>query len=167
MGQRGNRGDGEAADLAIETALSALRRAQKRRTLARLAERRGERSGPHAALPDAVFELLDAVEAAAAAGTPLTVGEAAAVLGVDQPRASRLAAQALQAGLLRREADQHDGRRSMLALTGRGEEVLAGIRGFRRRMVAEVTADWPAADRAAFAVLLTRFVREFGELGRG
>ncbi|WP_424527841.1 MarR family winged helix-turn-helix transcriptional regulator [Sphaerisporangium viridialbum] len=154
----------DAAD--IETAVVALRRAHKRRTLARLSERRGERTGRHAELPDAVFELLDVVESATGRGDTLTVTDAAAVLGVDQPRSSRLAAQALHAGLLRREADQHDGRRSLLALTQEGCNVLAEIRDFRRRVIAEATAGWGTEDRAALARLLTRFVQDFDSVSR-
>jgi DNA-binding MarR family transcriptional regulator len=144
----------------------AIRRAQKRRRLAQLARRRGGRTGPHAGLPDSVFELLDAVESSAAGGESLTVTDAAAVLDVDQPRASRLAGQALQAGLLRREADQRDGRRSLLALTTEGGEVLATIRGFRRHTIAEVTSEWDPPDRETLARLLTRFVREFEAAGQ-
>ncbi|RKN06452.1 MarR family winged helix-turn-helix transcriptional regulator [Streptomyces radicis] len=153
--------DAHARDIAaIEAAVVALRRTYKRRAPARLAARRGERPVRHGQLPDAVFELLDAIESSAARGETLTVSEAAAVLGVDQPRSSRLTAQALAAGLLRREADHHDGRRSLLALTPEGHDVLLRIRGFRRRVIAEATADWPDTDRATLARLLTRFVRD-------
>ncbi|WP_240506967.1 MarR family winged helix-turn-helix transcriptional regulator [Thermoactinospora rubra] len=144
----------------IEAAVVALRRSQRRRALARLARDRGARPE----LPEAVFELLDAVEAAEREGAAPTVTEAADALGVDQPRSSRLAAQALQSGLLRRVADQRDGRRSLLALTPRGREALARIREFRRGVIAEATAGWPAEDRAALARLLTRFVRDFGSV---
>ncbi|RNG36031.1 MarR family transcriptional regulator [Streptomyces botrytidirepellens] len=148
----------------IETAVVALRRSRQRRALARLAERRGEHAGHQARLPDAVFELLDAVEAAEGEGAALTVTEAATLLGVDQPRSSRLASQGLQAGLLRREDDQHDGRRSLLALTPEGRDALARIRTFRRGIIAEATASWAAEDRAALAHLLTRFVRDFSAI---
>lgn len=150
--------DGKRDVADIESAVVALRRSRQRRALARLAERRGERTGPHAGLPDTVFELLDAV---AAAATAPTVTEAAAVLGVDQPRASRLAAQAVHAGLLRRESDQYDGRRSLLVLTAEGRDVLAGIEDFRRRIVAEATAAWSPEDRATLARLITRFAADF------
>ncbi|WP_460061960.1 MarR family winged helix-turn-helix transcriptional regulator [Streptomyces sp. YKOK-I1] len=149
---------------AIERAVVALRRAQRRRNLARLAERRGERGGERGTLPDGVFDLLDAVESATERGETLTVTEAAAALGVDQPRASRLAAQALKSGLLRREADQRDGRRSLLALTADGRTALARVHDFRHRVVAETVADWPVEDREALARLLTRFVRGFTHL---
>lgn len=155
--------DEPQADVAaIEAAMVAVRRAQSRRRLAHLARHRGERTGPHAGLSDSVFELLDVVEAGAAEGEPPTVTEAAAILDVDQPRASRLAGQAVQAGLLRREADQRDGRRSLLVLTAEGRAVLVAIHGFRRRAIAEATSEWDPAEREMFARLLSRFMRELG-----
>ncbi|MEU2626211.1 MULTISPECIES: MarR family winged helix-turn-helix transcriptional regulator [Kitasatospora] len=149
--------DAQAAEIA--RALVALRRSQSRRALARLA---AHRTGPPAvgastAPPDGVVELLDAVEDASA----LTVTEAAAALGVDQPRASRLAAQALAAGLLHREADRTDGRRSLLRLTADGRALLDRVHAFRRGVVAETTADWSPEDRADLARLLGRFVADF------
>lgn len=153
-----NREQSAAELAAIERAVVALRRAQTRRTLARLSVRRGVRTGRHGALPDAVFELLDAVAAAADRGTPVTVTEAATALAVDQPRASRLAGQALDAGLLRRTADQRDGRRSLLTPTPEGRRTLARISDFRRQVIAEATAAWSPDDQALLATLLTRFV---------
>ncbi|GHF25772.1 MarR family transcriptional regulator [Amycolatopsis deserti] len=143
----------------IARALAALRRAQSRRALGRLSRERGRRSP----VPDAVYELLDVV---AAAERPPTVTEAAAALGTDQPRASRLTAQALEAGLLRRRADQGDGRRSLLEPTAGGRRALEEIQAFRAGVVAEVTAGWDPDDRAALAELLARFTRDFTALVR-
>ena len=151
----------KAAQIAdIEAAVVALRRAQKRRALARLS--RG--AGGHAGLPDAVYELLDVLAAAAEGGESLTVTEVAAQLDVDQPRASRLAALALEAALIRRAADQSDGRRSLLVLTADGDGVLAHIHDFRRRAIAKATSAWSDDDRRALARLLPRFARDFGAL---
>jgi DNA-binding MarR family transcriptional regulator len=111
-------------------------------------------------MPDVVFELLDIVDAVTTHGGAPTVTEAATALGVDQPRASRLTAQALDAGLLRRGVDQADGRRSPLMLTPSGRGALDRIHGFRRQVIAEATADWDAEDRTALAQLLTRFVAD-------
>jgi DNA-binding MarR family transcriptional regulator len=145
---------------AIEEAVVALRRSQKRRALARLARRDGEQAD----LPDAVYELLDAIAAATERGESLTVTEVTAHLDVDQPRASRLASLALDAALIRREADQRDGRRSLLVLTPAGEDVIARIHDFRRRTIAEATRGWSDDDRAALARLLPRLVRDFNAL---
>ncbi|MFD2767167.1 MarR family winged helix-turn-helix transcriptional regulator [Micromonospora eburnea] len=149
---------------AVERAMVALRRQQSRHSLARLSARRGLRSGRVGALPDAVFQLLDAAEHAAALGRALTVTEAATALAVDQPRASRLAAQAADAGLLRREADQTDGRRSLLALTPDGHAAVKQIRDFRRQVIAEALRDWSAEDCADLARLLTRFVDDIAAI---
>jgi DNA-binding MarR family transcriptional regulator len=149
---------------AIERAMVVIRRAQVRRGLARLATSRGARSGEHARLPDAVFELLDAVDAATTNGGAPTVTEMAAALGIDQPRASRLAAQALDAELLRRSADQADGRRSLLALTTDGRRALDEMHAFRQQVISEATAAWTDEDRAVFAGLLARFVQDMAAI---
>ncbi|WP_338774739.1 MarR family transcriptional regulator [Nocardia vulneris] len=82
----------------------------------------------------------------------------AAALGVDQPRASRLVAQAVSLGLLERTADQRDGRRSVLRLTADGDRAIAAAEAGRRSAMAAAMADWTAAERAEFARLLSRFV---------
>lgn len=148
----------------IEAAIVALRRSYRRRAISRLSHRRGERAGRVGALPDAVFELLDAI--ATADDRALAVTEAAVVLDVDQPRVSRLAAQAVEAGLVQRTADQHDGRRSLLVLTPQGRDALTRVRAFRQRVIAEAMKDWTVTERAALADLLTRFVRDFAALTR-
>ncbi|HEX6498770.1 MAG TPA: MarR family winged helix-turn-helix transcriptional regulator [Micromonosporaceae bacterium] len=156
---------GKGAEIAaIEAALVALRRAQRRRALAGLSRRRGQRAGTPAGLPDAVFELLDVLAAATERGESLTVTDIAAQLDVDQPRASRLAALAWEARLIRREADQRDGRRSLLRLTPDGEDALNRIHEFRRNAITEATKGWSDEDRAALARLLPRFVDDFGAL---
>jgi DNA-binding MarR family transcriptional regulator len=156
--------DRAAAVVTIETAVVALRRAQRRRDLARLARRTGERPDGLAALPDAAFELLDVLAAAAERGESLTVTDVAVQLDVDQPRASRLAALALNAGLVRRDADQRDGRRSLLVLTADGHGALERIHDFRQRTIEAATTNWSEADRAALGRLLLRFVHDFGAL---
>ncbi|MGA4952519.1 MarR family winged helix-turn-helix transcriptional regulator [Streptomyces lydicamycinicus] len=150
--------DADADVVAIERAMVALRRSAARRTLARQAAREGGRPVPEGA----AFEVLDVVEAAGERGEPAGVREVADALRVDQPRASKLVAAAVQAGHLRREADQADGRRTLLAVTADGRELLEAAHAFRRSVVARVTRDWPAAERTAFARLFTRFMDDFG-----
>ena len=100
---------------------------------------------------------------AEAGDEPLGVNGVAEALGVDQPRASKLVAAAVSAGLVRREADQLDGRRTNLALTDAGRERLETVHTFRRRRFAAAMDDWPESDRTAFATLLTRFVAGLGQ----
>lgn len=143
------------AAAAVERAMVAIRRRQQRRTLARLARR----EQVAAAQDTAVHGVVDVVEEEAeSAGRAATVSSVAAALGVDQPRASRLVAAAVDAGLVRRLADQADGRRAPLALTAPGRDQAERVHRFRRAVFAEAMADWSDAERAEFAQLLTRFV---------
>jgi DNA-binding MarR family transcriptional regulator len=134
--------------VAVEAAMIAIRRRQTRRALA-------VQSGG----PDPVQDVLDAIEAA---GTDsIGVNGVAAALGVDQPRASKLTAAAVSAGLVRREADQQDGRRTNLVLTAEGRQQLDWVHGYRQERFADAMTGWTDAERETFADLLTRFVTAF------
>lgn len=121
----------------------AIRRRQTRRSLAR-----------EGGLAGQSFDVLDVVEASPEA----TVSAVAAALAVDQPRASKLVAATVAEGLVRRVADQADGRRSVLVLTGRGREILARAHERRRTAFDNAMTGWTARERAEFARLLDRFV---------
>jgi DNA-binding MarR family transcriptional regulator len=147
---------------AVERAMVAIRRSQTRRALTRLAEGRDDADDAGVVGGSA------AIEATEQAGTPVTVSSVGAALNVDQPRASKLVAAAVQAGLVRREADQADGRRTLLVRTERGTTLSEELHQFRRSIFATAMSDWTDADRAAFARLLTRFVESLaGMTGRG
>src|SRR4029450_3555852 len=141
---------------ALEPPMVAIRRSQTRRALTRLAERRDD-TDDSGVVGGSAVDVLDAIEAAEQAGTPATVSGVAAALNRDQPRASKVWAAAVQAGLVRREADQADGRRALLVRTERGHTLSKELHRFRRSIFATVMSDWTNADRAAFARLLTRF----------
>jgi DNA-binding MarR family transcriptional regulator len=149
---------------AVERAMVAIRRSQTRRALTRLAEEQDDTD----VVGGSAVDVLDAIEAAEQAGTPATVSGVAAALNVDQPRASKLVAAAVEAGLVRREADQADGRRALLVRTERGNALSQELHRFRRSIFATAMSDWTDADRAAFARLLTLFVESLaGMTGRG
>lgn len=131
---------------AVETAMVAIRRRQMLRFFARQA----------GVQDDSGQQVIDAIEAAGA--EPIGVNGVAEAIGVDQPRASKLVATAVAAGLVRREADQLDGRRTNLVLTEAGRERLERVHTFRRRKFAAAMDDWSETERETFAVLLTRFV---------
>ncbi|MFG1798535.1 MarR family winged helix-turn-helix transcriptional regulator [Nocardia sp. NPDC049149] len=141
-------------DAITETVEAAMVRIRRRQT-------RGALAGD-TPIPVAVFRVLDAV----AADESTTVSTIAPALGVDQPRASRLVAQAVSLELLERVADQQDGRRAVLRLTGAGRQAVATAQTGRRTAMAAAMSDWTAAERAEFARLLTRFVDTMDE-GRG
>ncbi|WP_433656605.1 MarR family winged helix-turn-helix transcriptional regulator [Nocardia sp. CA-128927] len=133
----------DAITEAVEAAMVRIRRRQTRGALA------GD-----SPIPTALHRVLDAV---AATESP-TVSTLAPALGVDQPRASRLVAQAVSHGLLERVADQHDGRRAVLRLTDGGQQAMAAARTGRRTAMAAAMSDWTTAERTEFARLLERFV---------
>ncbi|MBD3757959.1 MULTISPECIES: MarR family winged helix-turn-helix transcriptional regulator [Microbacterium] len=99
------------------------------------------------------MRLLDAL---AAASHPLSVSEVGDAIGVDQPRASRLIQQAVELGLVRREADPDDARRTRVALTDEGQRLARGFRGQRREQLQTALADFTPAERADLARLLTK-----------
>lgn len=148
---------------AVERAMVTVRRSQSRRTLARAAGAAG--SGVEALGSGA--EVLDVIEEAEEAGDAATVTSVAAALNMDQPRASKLVAAAVAAGLVRREADQADGRRALLVRTPAGRRVSADIHDFRRQAFARAMTGWPDGDRAEFARLLTSFVASLGAVTPG
>ncbi|MFH8251061.1 MarR family winged helix-turn-helix transcriptional regulator [Microbacterium sp. B2969] len=96
------------------------------------------------------------LEALAAASTPLSVSEVGDAIGVDQPRASRLVQQAVELGLVRREADPDDARRTRIALTDEGRGLVRGFRGERRDAIDSALAAFTDAERAELARLLTK-----------
>lgn len=96
------------------------------------------------------------LEALAAASHPLSVSEVGEAIGVDQPRASRLIQQAVDLGLVRREADPDDARRTRVALTEDGTRIARGFRGQRREHLTHALADFTADERAELARLLTK-----------
>ncbi len=81
------------------------------------------------------------------------LGEA---IGVDQPRASRLVQQAVDLGLVRREADPDDARRTRIALTDDGARVARGFRGQRREHLSQALRGFTADERAELARLLAK-----------
>jgi DNA-binding MarR family transcriptional regulator len=145
--------DHDDAVAVIERALVVMRRSQRSRTRKRRTA--GDDAPPAQA---AVFQVLDALESVPDAGAGITVTGVADALGVDQPRASRLVAQAVDAGLVRRGADPGDGRRSLLTLTTRGRRDLEGAHRTRRAAVEAAFANWSPEDRETFARLLHKFI---------
>lgn len=101
----------------------------------------------------AVIRMLDAL---AAASDPLGVSELAEAIGVDQPRASRLAQQGVDRGWVRREADPGDARRTRIALTDEGAQKIRGMRGERRERLGRALESFTEAERAELARLLTK-----------
>lgn len=81
------------------------------------------------------------------------LGEA---IGVDQPRASRLVQQGVQRGLLAREADPEDARRTRIALTDEGRRIARGMRGERREVLSKALESFTDEEKNELARLLSK-----------
>lgn len=158
----------------IEKALMRMRRDQQARMLQRRAEHHDrhhgddhtnhheahEHDGRHPRGPHdrslggaARFRMLDALEQG-----PRTISDLAQSVGVDQPRASRLVAEAVDHGFVRRGVDPADARRALIELTEAGRARLASAHSSRRDAVATALDGFSAVETAEFARLLSRFV---------
>lgn len=106
------------------------------------------------------------LEVLSEAGSPLSVGDLAARLHVDQPRASRIVQMAVQLGLARREADPADARRTLIALTDQGAAAVAEARGARTDAVRQALASFSPEEQAQLATLLGRLADAWPRPGR-
>jgi DNA-binding MarR family transcriptional regulator len=118
----------------------------------------GAMGGPHArrlgdALGAARFRLLERLVQGTA-----SISELADAIGVDQPRASRLVADAAAHGFVDRTADPLDARRMVVALTDGGRDLLASMKDTRRSAVTTALEGFTDEETATFAALLSRFV---------
>ena len=79
----------------------------------------------------------------------------------DPSTISRHVSLLMNEGLIARQADQTDGRASLLVLTDKGHERVAEMRQGRDDMVAGLLADWSDNDIERMAKLLGRFNDSF------
>lgn len=96
------------------------------------------------------------LEALAAASEPLSVSALGEAVGVDQPRASRLVQQGVQRGLVQREADPDDARRTRIALTDAGRKIARGMRGERREVLSRALETFTEDESRELARLLSK-----------
>lgn len=86
-----------------------------------------------------------------------TIGLVAEELNVDPSRASRLAADLISRGYLRRRAAQEDGRKSIVVLTDHAIEVFAKFRALKWTKFLSILADWEETEIAEFARLFEKY----------
>ncbi|MGY1434628.1 MarR family winged helix-turn-helix transcriptional regulator [Streptomyces reniochalinae] len=144
---------------AIEAAMIRIRRRQSRRSLARPVV--NDLDEPVELNTLAVIDAVD--EGAGDSSRDVTVGFVADRLAIDPSRASRIVAEAVRSGFVRRVASQEDGRRSCLELTATGEEAVAAAHRTRQLFYSDVLGDWDAGEQREFARLLTKFVRSLDD----
>ncbi|GAK71742.1 hypothetical protein RRU01S_20_00030 [Agrobacterium rubi TR3 = NBRC 13261] len=101
---------------------------------------------------------IDVLDIVHRAETAATVGAIADAMRLDPSRGSRVVAEMVARGLLKREASQEDGRRSVIDITPLGHSILEEMRSAKISIVHEVVSDWPDEDVADFARLFDRFI---------
>ncbi|MEV6908776.1 MarR family winged helix-turn-helix transcriptional regulator [Amycolatopsis sp. NPDC051071] len=106
--------------------------------------------------------VVDAVDALRRDGAEVTVGQVAQQLGLDRSGASRMVTAATEEGYLERRQAGSDARRSVVALTTAGLDLLHHSHQWQRAKFVELTAGWNSADRTRFAGYLERLASEIG-----
>jgi DNA-binding MarR family transcriptional regulator len=91
---------------------------------------------------------------------PLRQGALAELVHADPSTVSRHVTLLVDRGLVRRVADEQDGRASRLVVTAAGEAVVEQMRQERDGLLAQVTAAWTPEELATFTRQLHRFVRD-------
>jgi DNA-binding MarR family transcriptional regulator len=89
---------------------------------------------------------------------PLRQGALAELVHVDPSTVSRHVAALVEQGLVRRVADESDGRTSRLLVTDAGHTALEALRRERAGQLERVTAGWSERDLATFTTLFGRLL---------
>ncbi len=153
--------DGGDDDLGrIGRALTRMRLMMGRRVIGRLALSK--------VAPELEISHLDVLSVArqAAIDGEATVGKIAEMMRVDPSRSSRMIAELVQRGVLRRDVSQTDARRAVVELTPRGVSLFDELHAVKTRIITDITADWEPEELAAFGVLFERFVTRFEQAAR-
>lgn len=87
----------------------------------------------------------------------VTVGVLAEELNLDPSRASRIAADLVERGLLARAVSQTDGRRSVLVPTAAAEALMQAFLRAKWQRMMKLFATWSEADVLAFSTLFGRY----------
>ena len=93
----------------------------------------------------------------------VTVGNIAEQMRIDQSRASRIVAELVKSGVLRRQASQEDARRTIVTLTRKGADLRMQFEAVKLEVLSQVLADWRPEEIATFAVLYDRFTQKLHE----
>lgn len=91
----------------------------------------------------------------------VTVGALAEQMRLDHSRVSRVVADLVKRGVLRREASQEDARRTLVALTDEGVAWLDRMNEVKHELIGQILADWSHEDLELFGSLYDRFVEGF------
>ncbi len=97
-------------------------------------------------------------------GEEVTVGLVAERLAIDPSRASRLVAELVEQGYIRRVASQADSRRICLELTEQGAALVRAIRQTKWQVFSTALGKWTENELVTFARLLDRYSNWTAEL---
>lgn len=86
-----------------------------------------------------------------------TVGTVAARLGIDPSRASRLIADLIRTGHVRRAVSQTDARRTIVVLSDSGATTVEKVRRYKFLIMGSFLQGWTAEEITTFLPLLERF----------
>src|SRR5262249_37123471 len=92
-----------------------------------------------------------------AADGPASINGLARKLGLDPTTVTRQVAALEADGLIVRRRDAEDGRVSVIDLSAKGRQRMEAVRMARETPIEQPLHGWSAADRRAFATLLSRF----------
>ncbi len=101
------------------------------------------------------FKVLSVIERHGSA----TVSGLAERLAADKGQVSRSVTELQELGLVRRVADESDGRIKLITVTNEGQRRLAAARARYEGLLTEVVADWPVDDIERVTVLLHELAR--------
>jgi len=91
-------------------------------------------------------------------GGPLRQSALADLVHADPSTVSRHVASLVEQGLVRRVADESDGRASRLVVTDAGQDAVQAMCRERESHLAQVTSDWDATELATFTTLFGRLL---------
>jgi DNA-binding MarR family transcriptional regulator len=144
--------DAAQAAIEIDECMGHLRRSMARKELGRLALRDLKLDID---LTD--MGIISMIEHGPGPDGEITVGLIAERLAIDPSRASRIVADAVDKGIVRRVASQSDARRIGIELTETGRGHAEAIRHYKWSAFAEALGTWPEEDLVTFARLFKRF----------
>lgn len=109
------------------------------------------------------LDVLDVVRRAEATGE-VTVGTIAEMVRIDPSRASRIVADMVTRGVLRRKASQADARRIVVVLTALGQRLLSEIQAQKYSVIGSIFADWTPEEVESFSLLFDRYVSGYEQV---
>lgn len=119
--------------------------------------------------PELELSHLDVLEAIRREGEKgeVTVGAIADAMRIDPSRGSRVVAELVARGVLRRDISQADARRSIVVPTELGEQLHREIKDVKMSIITAILSDWPSDEVEVFSKLFDRYISGFEKFYQG